>query len=53
MLSGRDALDPPLRLGDDLLGDHDDVTCLETTGPLDRVADQRRKVVAAVISGIP
>ena len=46
MLSGRDALDPALRLRDRLLGDHDHVTCLETTSPLDRVADQSWKVVA-------
>ncbi len=39
-------LDTALRLGDDLLGDDQDVALLQAAGPLDRVAEERGEVVA-------
>ncbi len=39
-------LDPPLRLGDDLVGDDEHVALLQSAGALERVPHERGEVVA-------
>ena len=46
-------LEPPLGLGDDLLGDDDDVSLPQPAGTFESIADERCEVVAGLHLGDP